>query len=91
MLRIYFLQQRYALADEALKDALYEIQAMRSFAGTDLSVEAVPDATTERRRGIGRRGMNAPCPTQTHFPGLSICRGEAGPYLLTHRTLPLRT
>ena len=46
MLRIYFLQQWYALADEALEDALYDSQALRSFAGIDLSVEAVPDATT---------------------------------------------
>src|SRR5450755_4258215 len=46
MLRIYFLQQWYGLADEALEDALYDSQALRSFAGIDLSVEAVPDATT---------------------------------------------
>jgi len=46
MLRIYFLQQWYGLADEALEDALYDSQAMRTFAGIDLSVEAVPDATT---------------------------------------------
>jgi IS5 family transposase len=46
MLRVYFLQQWDALADEALEDALYDSQAMRTFAGIDLSVEAVPDATT---------------------------------------------
>ena len=46
MLRIYFLQQWYALADEALEDALYDSQALRTFAGIDLSMEAVPDATT---------------------------------------------
>jgi IS5 family transposase len=46
MLRIYFLQQWYGLADEALEDALYDSQAMRTFAGIDLGVEAVPDATT---------------------------------------------
>lgn len=46
MLRIYFLQQWYALADEALEDAIYDSQAMRAFAGIDLSVEDVPDATT---------------------------------------------
>jgi IS5 family transposase len=46
MLRIYFLQQWYGLADEALEDALYESQSMRMFAGIDLSVESVPDATT---------------------------------------------
>src|SRR5665213_2982657 len=46
MLRIYFLQQWYGLADEALEDALYDSQALRSFAGIDLGVEGVPDATT---------------------------------------------
>src|SRR5260221_4225715 len=46
MLRIYFLQQWYTLADEALEDALYDSQALRTFVGIDLSVESVPDATT---------------------------------------------
>jgi len=46
MLRIYFLQQWYTLADEALEDALYDSQALRTFAGIDLNVESVPDATT---------------------------------------------
>ena len=46
MLRLYFLQQWYGLADEALEDALYDSQALRSFAGIDLAVATVPDATT---------------------------------------------
>ena len=46
MLRVYFLQQWYGLADEALEDAIYDSQAMRLFAGIDLSRENVPDATT---------------------------------------------
>ena len=46
MLRIYFLQQWYGLADEALEDALYDSQALRHFARIDLSAEGVPDATT---------------------------------------------
>jgi IS5 family transposase len=46
MLRLYFLAQWYALADEALEDALYDSQALRNFAGIDLGREAVPDATT---------------------------------------------
>ena len=47
MLRVYFLQQWYSLADEALEDALYDSQALRTFVGIDLgSGEAVPDATT---------------------------------------------
>lgn len=40
MLRIYFLQQWYALADEALEDAIYDSQAMRDFVGIDLASRA---------------------------------------------------
>ena len=42
MLRVYFLQQWYALGDAALEDTLYDSRAMRAFLGGDL----VPDATT---------------------------------------------
>lgn len=45
MLRVYFLQQWYGLADEALEDALYDSQALQHFAGIELSA-GVPDATT---------------------------------------------
>jgi len=46
MLRVYFLQQWYGLADEALEDALYDSQALQPFARIDLNAEGVPDATT---------------------------------------------
>lgn len=46
MLRMYFIQQWYGLADEAVEDALYDSQALRNFCGIDLAVESVPDATT---------------------------------------------
>jgi transposase, IS5 family len=46
MLRIYFLQQWYGLADEALEDALYDSQALQAFARIDLAADGVPDATT---------------------------------------------
>ena len=46
MLRVYFLQQWYGLADEALEDTIYDSQAMRNFAGIDLTANPVPDATT---------------------------------------------
>jgi len=46
MLRMYFLQQWFGLADEALEDAIYDSHAMREFVGIDLSRESVPDATT---------------------------------------------
>ena len=46
MLRLYFVQQWYGLADEALEDALYDSQALRGFVGLELNRDAVPDATT---------------------------------------------
>ena len=46
MLRMYFVQQWYGLADEAVEDAIYDSQALRNFMGIDLSQQSVPDATT---------------------------------------------
>ncbi len=46
MLRMYFVQQWYGLADEAVEDALYDSQALRDFCGINLAKESVPDATT---------------------------------------------
>lgn len=46
MLRMYFVQQWYGLADEAVEDAIYDSQALRNFMGIELSRESVPDATT---------------------------------------------
>ena len=46
MLRMYFVQQWYGLADEAVEDAIYDSQALRNFMDIDLSHTSVPDATT---------------------------------------------
>ena len=47
MLRIYFLQQWYGLADEALEDALYDSQALaRLCRHRSVGRDPVPDATT---------------------------------------------
>ena len=46
LLRMYFVQQWYGLADEAVEDAVYDSQALRNFMGIDLSRTSVPDATT---------------------------------------------
>lgn len=46
MLRMYFIQQWYGLADVAVEDAIYDSQALRSFCGIDLAVASVPDSTT---------------------------------------------
>jgi IS5 family transposase len=43
---MYFVQQWYGLADEAVEDALYDSQALRDFCGINLAKESVPDATT---------------------------------------------
>ena len=46
MLRIYFLQQWYALSDPSAEEALYDIESMRRFALLELCKDAIPDETT---------------------------------------------
>jgi transposase, IS5 family len=46
MLRMYFVQQWYGLADEMVEEAIYDSQALRNFMNIDLSRQSVPDATT---------------------------------------------
>jgi IS5 family transposase len=46
MLRVYFVQQWYGLADEAGEESFYDSQALRGFAGIELNRDPVPDATT---------------------------------------------
>lgn len=62
MLRMYFLQQWFNLADPAVEEALYESMSMRHFVGIDLGREPVPDETTVckfrhllERHGLGER------------------------------------
>lgn len=44
--RMYFVQQWYSLADEAVEYAVDDSQVLRTFMGLDLSRTSVPDATT---------------------------------------------
>lgn len=46
MLRIYFLQQWFALSDRQMEDALYDMESMRRFAGFSNVTAALPDETT---------------------------------------------
>ena len=46
MLRMYFVQQWFNLADAACEDALLDSTVLRRFVGIDLGRERVPDATT---------------------------------------------
>jgi IS5 family transposase len=75
MLRIYFLQQWYGLADEALEDALYDSQALRAFAGIDLNRDPVPDATTllKFRHWLERHDL-----TKTLFEEVGAMLAERG-------------
>lgn len=78
MLRIYFLQQWYGLADEALEDAIYDSQAMRDFVGIDLSIESVPDATTllRFRHRLERHSL-----TQRIFEEINASLAERGLFM----------
>ena len=59
MLRIYFLQQWYALSDPAVEEALYDPAAMHRFVGIDLGQEGAPDETTvcKFRHLLERHGL----------------------------------
>lgn len=46
MLRMYFVQHWFNLADEACEEALLDSAALRRFVGVDLGRERVPDGTT---------------------------------------------
>jgi hypothetical protein len=46
MLRIYFLQQWYALLDPGAEEALYDMESMRRFAHLDLTSDAIPDESS---------------------------------------------
>ncbi len=46
MFRVYFPQQRFALSDPRVEDALYESPVLRRFAGIDLGRAPVADETT---------------------------------------------
>ena len=74
MLRVYFLQQWYALGDAALEDTLHDSRAMRAFLGGDL----VPDATTllKFRHLLERRDL----PRQL-FAEINALLAERGQFL----------
>ena len=46
MLRVYFLQNWYALSDPMAEETLYDSEAVRRFAGIELGDDRIPDETT---------------------------------------------
>lgn len=59
MLRIYFLQNWYALSDPMAEEALYDSEAIRRFSEIELGEERIPDETTiiNFRHLLERHGM----------------------------------
>jgi IS5 family transposase len=75
MLRMYFVQQWFGLADEAVEDAIYDSQALREFVGIDLARESVPDATTLLKF---RRLLEEHALTAQLFEGINAHLAERG-------------
>ena len=69
------LQQWYGLADEAVEDAFYDSQALRSFAGIELNRDPVPDATTVLH---SRHWLEPHQSTKGLFDEASAMLGERG-------------
>ena len=61
MLRMYFVQHWFNLADVACEDALLDSTSLRRFVGIDLGRERVPDATTllKFRRLLEKHNLGA--------------------------------
>jgi transposase, IS5 family len=61
MLRMYFVQHWFNLADQACEEALLDSVALRRFVGIDLGCERVPDGTTllRFRRLLELHGLGA--------------------------------
>ena len=60
MLRVYFLQNWYALSDPMAEETLYDSEAMRRFAGVELGDDRIPDETTilNFRHLLERHGLS---------------------------------
>lgn len=60
MLRIYFLQQWYALSDPGAEEALYDMESMRQFVHLDLTSDTIPDESSilNFRRLIERHNLS---------------------------------
>jgi len=75
MLRVYFLQNWYALSDPMAEETLYDSEAMRRFAGIELGDDRIPDETTilNFRHLLERHGL-----TEAIFAEVSIHLADKG-------------
>lgn len=82
MLRVYFLQNWYALSDPMAEETLYDSEAMRRFAGIELSDDRIPDEITilNFRHLLERHGL-----TEAIFAEvMRISPTRASPYAREH-------
>jgi len=75
MLRVYFLQNWYALSDPMAEETLYDSDAMRRFAGIELGDDRIPDETTilNFRHLLERHGL-----TQAIFADVNAYLSDKG-------------
>ena len=75
MLRVYFLQNWYALSDPMAEETLYDSEAMRRFAGIELGDDRIPDETTilNFRHLLERHGL-----TQAIFADVNAHLADKG-------------
>ena len=75
MLRVYFLQNWYALSDPAAEETLYDSEAMRRFAGIELGYDRIPDEATilNFRHLLERHGL-----TETIFAEVNAHLADKG-------------
>jgi IS5 family transposase len=75
MLRVYFLQNWYALSDPMAEETLYDSEAMRRFAGIELCDDRIPDETTilNFRHLLERHGL-----TQAIFADVNAHLADKG-------------
>jgi len=81
MLRVYFLQNWYALSDPMAEEMLYDSEAMRRFACIELGDDRIPDETTilNFRHLLERHGLTEAifADVNAHLAekGITLCSG----------------
>ena len=85
MLRVYFLQNWYALSDPMAEETLYDSEAMRRFAGIELGDDRIPDEATilNFRHLLERHGL-----TEAIFADVNAHLADKGTFLSAEKPVP---
>ena len=79
MLRVYFLQNWYALSDPMAEETLYYSEAMHRFSGIELGDDLIPDETTilNFRHLLERQdSTHRPSPIRAFYGTVDLARGS---------------